>query len=357
MKLNKIIILVLYIFLFSSCKIKEIEDYLLISGIGIDYSNESFIVTLEVYEDSNGEATDVKTYCISGKGRKIGLAFKDIYQKTDKDIFLNHCRICILGENILKEKLEETFDFIIADATIRSTIYFTVAKGCDASNIYNNQDICISENILNKINKAKNYGGIYTKCAYNDVMNTVLSNRVDLVLPTISVDNDIVFNGGVLIKNKKYVKHLSKEEIFVIQLLTSTIKSHIDTLGDVGYSITKSKSKLKIKNKKTLLYDLNIEISVFIDDTSNFDNMSYESKFLKSLKEDLSKRITNVFNDFISNTLDPFGIINEYYRKKPMIYRLYENDLTQLYQGIMLINKINIKIISIGMSDSGVEER
>ena len=61
------ILLILLLIFTTGCTMYEIEDYFIVAGIGIDYNNNQFEVTYEIYEEKDGQTTELSSIIKSCK--------------------------------------------------------------------------------------------------------------------------------------------------------------------------------------------------------------------------------------------------------------------------------------------------
>ena len=76
--IRKIIIVILVMLILTGCKLKEIEDYAIVSGIGIDYIDDEYHISFEIFEENNGETIDLTSKVICVKGKSIDEAVTNI---------------------------------------------------------------------------------------------------------------------------------------------------------------------------------------------------------------------------------------------------------------------------------------
>ena len=113
--MKKIILLFIILFAISGCSdYKEINEFVYVSGVGIDYVNDEFILTFEIINNQkDSQDLNINTYTMADKGSTISEAHMNLSSKLKNTSFFSHTQIIILTENLINNKLEETIDFII----------------------------------------------------------------------------------------------------------------------------------------------------------------------------------------------------------------------------------------------------
>ena len=96
--MKKIIILIITsLFFITGCYDNvELNKLSIIAGIGIDYVDNEYVLTYEIYNDNKSDNTgELISDTITGKGNTISEAFNNANMKTSKKDFFAHVQSLI----------------------------------------------------------------------------------------------------------------------------------------------------------------------------------------------------------------------------------------------------------------------
>jgi len=140
--ITKIIVLPLLLVALSGCwSKKELDNLAIVTGIGIDKAEEGYEVTVQIINPAEVAAkqlttrTAVSTYSASGKS--LFDAIRNLIEVTPRNVYLSHTRVVIFSEELAKEGISDTVDFLIRDHELRTDFYLAIAKGFSAKQMLN----------------------------------------------------------------------------------------------------------------------------------------------------------------------------------------------------------------------------
>ena len=334
-----IVFILLFLSLFG-CSYKDIEDYALILGLGIDKINENIKITFEVFEEEK------KSKIIEIEKKSIEECF-DSFEKENKTIpYINHCSIVILGEECAKENIKPVLDFIIHDPDFRITTILCIAKEKMASEIFDNKKNNIVSTDLSlaydlSIHKSD---CVDIKRIYNLIDQLIFCNSV--FVPIVSI-NDEAFDisGGALIEDFKLKFFVNKDEINYLKILKNKLKSGIIKIDDFEIKIKNCKTNLSFKNDNLFVYTL-MEVMVYqkldYEELVNLENF-IKNKLEKKLKESL---------EFINTyKVDPLNMQQMIFKNDPILYSKISDDFYLYYSKLKFDVKCNVNILTSGYSN------
>ena len=291
---KKLLFLILLILFFiSGCAMNEIEEYAFVAGIGIDYKDDEFEVTFEIFEENDGATTEQTSNIVINKGKVINEAVANITKSISQYAYLNHALIIVLSESIIINKFEETLNYLIHDARIRSSCYVVVSKDDTTFNFLNkSQELkqVISYNVYKLLGRNVNYVGIWKRCKLKNVLDEYIKENGSIIMPLVKYDESCVID-SVIIKNNNTNKIIKCEiyELFVMQLFWNSLDEGMIYIDGDPFYIKGTSNKLKIKDNS-----INLECNIKL--------MSYETKDENEksaeLNEKIKAMITKVFTDF-----------------------------------------------------------
>ena len=117
-----IFLITVLLFLSNDFKLINVEKTAIITAIAIDKSNEDYLATVQV---AVPEATDTNTEnqkaVISGKGKTVGEALKDIENATGWYPKLAFCNLIILGNSFKGENVIKVLDYFVKTLRVQDS--------------------------------------------------------------------------------------------------------------------------------------------------------------------------------------------------------------------------------------------
>ncbi|HEX2924968.1 MAG TPA: Ger(x)C family spore germination protein [Ruminiclostridium sp.] len=119
---------------------KELNQLGIAMAIGLDKTEEGRIeLTSEIVRPSamgkQGGGNEPPYELVVSSGDTIFEAIRHTVKEFDRRSFFSHVKVIVIGEDLAREGLEETMDFITRSHELRKTTWLTVASGCKASDI------------------------------------------------------------------------------------------------------------------------------------------------------------------------------------------------------------------------------
>lgn len=310
--MKKIILLISFILILSGCyDYKELNDMSIVSGIGIDFIDDEYIVSLEITKSSkDGSSTEIETNVVTGNDSNISNAFNKAMNMTDKEVYLEHVELLIISTELAEYGISDVFDYIVRDTTINSN-YFVV--------VGDNPKELLSTTIENKsmsqvIVDTVSYTQGDTSIDDLDIMaSKFITNKEDIALPYVSSDdNSINYSDIIYFNGDKMVGKINNKMYSFLVLDTKDIL------------FTRNNNTIKIYNKKISMEvkDNIIEVNIKVDgqiskinkDVNLKDEDSY-SKLEKLMNKEIEEETILFIDTILDNDSDLLGFKNIYYKK------------------------------------------
>lgn len=310
--MKKIILLISFILILSGCyDYKELNDMSIVSGIGIDFIDDEYIVSLEITRSSkDGSSTEIETNVVTGNDSNISNAFNKAMNMTDKEVYLEHVELLIISTELAEYGISDVFDYIVRDTTINSN-YFVV--------VGDNPKELLSTTIENKsmsqvIVDTVSYTQGDTSIDDLDIMaSKFITNKEDIALPYVSLDdNNINYSDIVYFNGDKMVGKINNKMYSFLVLDTKDIL------------FTRNNNTIKIYNKKISMEvkDNIIEVNIKVDgqiskinkDVNLKDEDSY-GKLEKLMIKEIEEETILFIDTILDNDSDLLGFKNIYYKK------------------------------------------
>ncbi len=207
---------------FAGCSSPQLNQRLIVQGIGIDKSDSGFMMTL-ITLDTEAEKSEktLKTECFQGKD--IAAAIKNSEYITGKKIMLSQCLFILLNQEAAaytsdimdyfakNREIIKTVNIMASESKARETI-ITATKKLN----YHSEDI----NVISGSNASDQPVPHFTLFDYRTGKN---KGNTDIFLPLIKLDkeiNKLTSTGGIVVKlKKKEVFKLTQQETSAILLM------------------------------------------------------------------------------------------------------------------------------------------
>ena len=310
--MKKIILLISFILILSGCyDYKELNDMSIVSGIGIDFIDNEYIVSLEITRSSkDGSSTEIESNVVTGSDSNISNAFNKAMNMTDKEVYLEHVELLIISTELAEYGISDVFDYIVRDTTINSN-YFVV--------IGDNPKELLSTTIENKsmsqvIVDTVSYTQGDTSIDDLDIMaSKFITNKEDIALPYVSLDdNSINYSDIVYFNGDKMVGKINNKMYSFLVLDTKDIL------------FTRNNNTIKIYNKKISMevkdniIEVNIKVDGQISKINKGVNLKDEDsygKLEKLMNKEIEEETILFIDTILDNDSDLLGFKNIYYKK------------------------------------------
>lgn len=310
--MKKIILLISFILILSGCyDYKELNDMSIVSGIGIDFIDNEYIVSLEITRSSkDGSSTEIESNVVTGSDSNISNAFNKAMNLTDKEVYLEHVELLIISTELAEYGISDVFDYIVRDTTINSN-YFVV--------IGDNPKELLSTTIENKsmsqvIVDTVSYTQGDTSIDDLDIMaSKFITNKEDIALPYVSLDdNSINYSDIVYFNGDKMVGKINNKMYSFLVLDTKDIL------------FTRNNNTIKIYNKKISMevkdniIEVNIKVDGQISKINKGVNLKDEDsygKLEKLMNKEIEEETILFIDTILDNDSDLLGFKNIYYKK------------------------------------------
>ena len=379
MKLQKILLAIIIIsslmFTCSCWNYSDLEKRSLVSGFAIDKTpSGEYLITVEVIDfETTGIDAKQTGKNIEIQGKTIFEAIRNVINLTGYRLYWAHANIVVIGQEVAKEGLAATLDFISRDAEVREEMYVIISREKTAKEILE-QQMLLSQTSANNIEKmlgTKNRDLYSPTIQAYQLINVLEDEGICPCLPAIRLTENekkrtAELYGAAVFKADKLIGYLNPEETNMFLLITDRVRKGIMTFKvedtDITLEIRKAKTKIKPvinKNRLKMKIDIKLEASVGELDTSKnliiektlnkLENLSEEH-----LRNETGGLIKKVKKDFGS---DIFGFGKYVKAYLPSVWRDSESKKVDLFSQIEPEIKVNVTIIGSGLNSKTVKKR
>lgn len=358
--MKKYIFLIILIFLTTSCTYKEINDLAIANAIGIDYENKEYTITLQIMDLNSGnneeenQATRTSLMYV-GTGKTIPSAIRNITLKYPNTIYLGHLELMVIGQGVIENDIEETFDYFMRSPEARTEALLVVSNDNKAKNILNTNDekseSFPAKDIITTIENSNQRNGKITEIVMEDFVATNKEKGIDPIVPTIVTSKNpnkdyknTKLIGMSIFKNNKLQEVLEDEPIIAYNLINNNFSDIIVNTTYENENIAtvlinpKNSIKINIKNNKPEI-NINIKTDSYLVDVNKKLKLITDQELTKiqeNLNQTIKEYIISLINYSKKTNTDILGIKNKIYKHYPKKYNQYKN------KNIYEISNINI---------------
>lgn len=303
----KKLILLLIPFLLCGCfNYLSLNNIAVVSLVHIDYKDNNYIVTVEIRENEKDNPNTSSIYKASGIS--LDNTFENIGLTLNKVLYLVDIDTLILTDNVLKNKLESTLDYITRENNIGNNFNILISNDNieDIIKIIKDKNKIVGSYIKDTINNDYNNT---TNIKYNKLIKDYLNEYKDMILPYGKIsNNEFTIKEAIIFNNNNYIK-INNDNIKIYNLLNNINKYTLFKInynnGSLIYRVKDIKTKYKLTNN-------NIDITLnIIGNFNEIDNINLKEDNLNTLINLTKDKITNDTKEFINilttNNIDVIG--------------------------------------------------
>lgn len=307
--MKKLLIVFFILLCITGCSnYTELNELLVVTSIGIDYKEDKYMVYLSTVDGKLDDKEIEKEYVTyKSEGKTILDAFNRLYQDVDKKIYLSHLDLLVLSNEALTSNLNDIVKTFLYDIENRSS--FSVITTDDISTLFDYSDFTNKVSNFSKTN-AKELSAI-SNITFDNFSTIVLEENY-FILPNIKVENDnLAYQGGVLINKKKDIEKIDIESMIAYNYLTNNVnRTTIDNINVLSNYTT-----LRTSNNKV---SINIISDVYDKDAKEYP---------KVLKEKIDTFLDTYYKD---KKIDILNLEKRIYQNHYHYYKNNKNNLLNL---------------------------
>ncbi len=283
---------VLMIFpLFSGCQKTQIQDRLIIKGIGIDKVGEEYAVTVQ-YVDNYSDGDKQSNKCLQVKGKSIGEAVGNIKNSSGNEPFLGQNSAMIIGWDTARKDIDTMLDYFIRYSDARPTVklYLSKTTAEDILTLSVSGELIPIDHMTAISPSNSETDNLYTIL---DFINLSQSSTDTPTLPVLEVDqNTVKLLGAAAVSNYSDELFLLNEEDYIAyKTLIGIDDGTVLSFDGVSGKVTDCKTNIYANETSgTLNFNAVSELAVTIlENPDNVSNSEIERLFGKKLTEQANR--------------------------------------------------------------------
>lgn len=362
---------------------RELTDITLATTLGIDKIEDEFQVTLQVLNPNEiAGGTNLTTQSAitnySATGKTIFEGLRQLTKVTPRKVFLSHLRLVIYGEEVAKEGIGDSLDFLVRDHELRTDFMVIVAKGSTAEKlmtVFTPLEKIPANKVVSSIEATHDFLGMSKLMYVDNLVKTVISKSKGAVITGAYLEGDI--DVGSRLENVEkispdalvYIDHLAvfhsdqligwlnEEESKGFNYIIDEVKNSLVSVklkdGLLSLEIEQSNTTFKLKNtdgKTEMHVDISSEISVGDVDTNfRIENQSDVNQIEKAVETKIKQFCQLSIDKAKEMQVDIFGFGENIKQFNYDKWEKWEDDWSKHF--IDLPVKINV---SANLENSGV---
>lgn len=373
------------VFLVTGCyNYRELNQLALTSAIGIDKVEEGYQVTVQVLNtqkqgsDSNSSGDQPKFVIYQTKAETIQKALREVILESPRRLYVNHIDMLLISEEVAKDGIQEILDFFARNTEFRKQFLVVISqekKTEDILEVLTPLEVLNAKNIKDSILADTKYFGMSMNVTYEELLNTYLNQRTDIVLPSVKIigkgkkgdkqenikssipDTSVELAPLAVFQEDKLLGYLNIEQSRSLNYVRGNIQNSILTykcgenqLFSTEVISSKIKTKVDSKTPKIMISVTgsgNIkEINCDVDLTKSKTITQLQQTINQKMEQDILKDINEIIDTYHT---DVFGFEELLYKNSPKQYqKLKKKYGEKLLEEIEVEVKVQIKLLTKG---------
>ena len=345
----KKVFIILLLFILTGCwNYNELNNSAIITGIAIDYENDSYKVTVLFSNNENNTSLS-----LSENGNTIYEAIKKIGLMSPKKLTISHLSVVIISEEVAKKGIRPILDYLLREPESNQNFYLVISKNDSAGKIINSLNELAdypSQNITSIIKISEQEQARIINSDFNLFVDTLLKKGINPVVNTITMDktnNKPILDSLALFKEDKLISFTTTEESIGINMLKGDINNLYIPIENNIILCTNYKIKTTYKNNKIYVSIYGEGMINEIDSNININNKDVINSIENKVKNKLYQFTENAINKAKEDKTDIFGYGNLIYKNNYKLYNSIDN-WDEYFTNLDIDVKIDFKITNLG---------
>ena len=320
--------------LFSGCNSTQLNQRLIVQGMGIDKNNNGYDITLIVLDTENEEKENA-VKLIYTDGKNVEEALYRIENQRGKKLLLSQCLFIMMNRESAMDyrntlsyfadmsEMQKTSNLMVTDDSSKNTLSTAIEK-LDYQSEY-----------INVLADSKAIDQTEVHCSLIDYISS-LRNEKALLFPHIVIKDEISalsVEGSCLADKDGGYYDLTGDETLGTLIVNQRVNDFTDTVGEISYKIEKVKSNI-IPIWKDGFFEIHFDIGIYLD-------KKYSKDILNNIQENIAGKVNSGIEKTLKSGSDVFSI-GKYIRSAyPEVYK--NGDVKEFLQNAVTHTKITCR--------------
>lgn len=380
MKKLLLVLTILANMLLGGCLSEEINDIGIAVSVGIDKSEDGYLVT---YQVMNPKAISAKApneapiVLYTESGKDLFQIIRKITEQSPRKMYHSHMRTVIFGEEVAKEGIKDMLDFFVREHEYRTDFYFLVAKGTTAHNILKvitPLETVSQMEVYHAIEKSQKVWAPTKPIKIFELVNKIISDGDNPVMTGVEIldpndksdsnDNLKLSDGTKLrvtslgvFKKDKLKGWLTEDESRAYNYIIGNVKSTAGYIeyeqNHISFEVIKAETKRKVYmlNGKPAI---NVEISLTHDINASKADLDFtDEDVIKKVNDTAEEKLTMLCNNVVKRVKedfgsDIFGFGEDIHRAYPKLWKDIKGDWNNEFTKLPVNFTVKIKLNNLG---------
>ena len=312
-KMPKLTAVFLSIFILGGCNSMQLNQRLIVQGIGIDRNVDGYKITLIVLDTDNKE-NENSVKLVYAEGQTVEKALYELENQRGKKLLLSQCLFVMMDREAVSDckkalsyfvdmgEMQKTANLMVTESSAESTLSTAIER------------LGYQSEYINVLADSKAIDQTEVHCSFIDYISS--GTEKALLFPYIVVNENIKalsVKGSYLVEGAENYELMPEETVGTL-ILNERVTDFTDVIGDINYRIKNVKSEI-IPEWKDGRLKIEFIAEVHLD-------KSYSKEMLKKI----TARIESMANMGVKKTLlksgaDVFSIGKNIRGKYPELYK------------------------------------
>lgn len=380
--MKKIFIISILLFTLTGCwNYRELNDYAIVTGMAIDYTDNKYEVSLLFSSSKKTEKEQNSIITVySDTGNSVYEAIKNISLSIPKEIYISHLSTVIISEDLARNGVNPILDYLLREPQSHQNFYIIVSKDSKAKDILSviaPMADYPSQNITSNIKITEQLQGRIINANFNKFVSKIIQNGINPVSNSIVLigdkesgtkkeeqENSITgaqtkLDSIGIFKNDKLIDWANTEESIGINMLLGDVKMlYLDLPCENNKTVITTNSyniKNKVEKNKIVV---NITTEGMINEVGCDINLQ-DDKVIMQLQEEAKDKMKEYVYKAIDKAkqlkTDIFGYGNMIYKKYPKYFNSI-NDWNEYFPNLNIIVDIDFQLEEKGALEQTIGE-
>lgn len=337
-----------------------LSERAIVAGLGIDYENDSFLVSAQILLPSSDDSKSSGIAISSASGKTIGEALAKISSESSMLVAMSHCNLVLLGENLIKDKAYTSLDYMVRNAYLSENALLLTTEGSakdilsaktaysDMTSFYIQRELMVYGNYKEAVRRnVKEYLSSYY--THNSANWLTKVRKVETEKPqsggstesgnSSSAQEKVYvfdFSSCAIIKGNNYVFEGGEDVISGINFVYANLDKGDVVVSDEEntycFYIIRSKAK-RDHEPKDYLANIKVKLDLILKEVISKENSNFSvtdvepsPEVSELVKNYVKGAIEKAFNECKSKDIDIFNLYEGFYGKMGKKWLQMEQD-------------------------------
>lgn len=287
----------------QGCSLKQLNEKMIIQGMGIDFADGEYKVTvmyINTHNDESGKSHKAET----GKGRTITEAVSDIVTGNGLEPLYSHNSFVILGRSVCESGVNEAMEFFAGYYQFKPSVNVLAAQG-SAAEIMNQENI--TPEVITRISDNESTTGLSITTPLYIFWGDIRNKSSSACTSFISAENKKIKSNGIAIFDGDRLSYtLNKSQTMGVALLrgkTDISEEVIPVDGETkSFSLSNMYTETDVREENGVMHcDVVIKAEAnvyeYVDDKDNLEEKIENSinKITREAVEECKEHGSDVF--------------------------------------------------------------